>query len=310
MDVILALMGALAAASIPILVGWRRTQDEASMARAMGLSVRKNRIDPDKLARQTGTGLTFHQILFGFLVWVGGGFLLGFFLSSIAAIFFAIAGGAIYSGTLGTKRQEFRLSQAKDILRGLGVIQTLLEQGRTLEDSLAEAASSVGPAGKTVLGDLVVRMRSAPADQASQAIREWTTIWDNPASDMLGTALLAWAEARIGISELVGSLRSTLASVVEILARARAAASGVEWQAKFLALFPPGVLIFTSILSPEISNTFRHYPLYLAPTLLGSGLSFALTSRMIRNGLSIEASVGLNAGKRGEIRLDRMGRVI
>jgi hypothetical protein len=32
--------------------------------------------------------------------------------------------------------------------------------------------------------------------------------------------------------------------------------------------------------------------------------------RMIRNGLSIEASMGLQAGQQGEIRLDRLGRVL
>jgi len=32
--------------------------------------------------------------------------------------------------------------------------------------------------------------------------------------------------------------------------------------------------------------------------------------RMIRNGLSIEASMGLQSGGQGEIRLDRMGKVL
>ena len=43
--------------------------------------------------------------------------------------------------------------------------------------------------------------------------------------------------------------------------------------------------------------------------LLGSGLSYWLSTRMIRNGLSIEASMGLQAGQAGMIKLDRMGRV-
>ena len=51
-------------------------------------------------------------------------------------------------------------------------------------------------------------------------------------------------------------------------------------------------------------------PLLIVPVLLGSGLSYLLSRRMIRQGLSIEASMGLQTGAQGELRLDRMGRVL
>jgi len=53
--IILAIIGALALASIPLALGWRRTADEASMARAMGLNPPKRVFDPEKFARQTGS---------------------------------------------------------------------------------------------------------------------------------------------------------------------------------------------------------------------------------------------------------------
>jgi hypothetical protein len=79
----------------------------------------------------------------------------------------------LYAGTLSDKRQEFRLKQAKDILRGLGVVETLLSQGNPLGDALDDAAQAVGPDGRMVLGDLVVRLRTAPADEAALAVREF-----------------------------------------------------------------------------------------------------------------------------------------
>lgn len=310
METLLALIAALALASIPITIGWRRTMDEASMARAMGIAQQKKGFDPEKFARQTGTGLAFNQIAFGFLTWAGGGFAGGIFLGFFAAILFAIAGGLLYAGTLSDKRQEFRLRQAKDILRGLGVVETLLTQGKPLNDALDEAAQAVGPDGKLVLSDLVVRLRAAPADEAALAVREWTTAWDNPAVDIVATSLLASLEGRIEISPLVAALRRTLGAVVEVLSRARAAAKGVEWQARFLALFPPAVLIIIAVTTPETGRLYSANPLLLTPVIIGSGISYWLSTRMIRNGLSIEASMGLQAGQQGEIRLDRLGRVL
>lgn len=310
METLIALIAALALASIPILLGWRRTIDEAGMARAFGIAQPKKRLDPEKFARQTGTGLVFNQILYGFLAWTGGGLVGGLFLGVFPAVLFALAGGLLYAGTLSDKRQEFRLRQAKDILRGLGVMETLLSQGKPLNEALDEAAQAVGPDGKMVLSDLVIRLRAAPADEAAIAVREWTTAWDNPAVDIVATSLLASIEGRIEIGPLVASLRKTLGAVVEVLSRARAAAKGVEWQARFLALFPPSVLIVIAIVTPETGALYSANPLLLTPVIIGSGVSYWFSTRMIRNGLSIEASMGLQAGGQGEIRLDRLGRVL
>ncbi len=117
-------------------------------------------------------------------------------------------------------------------------------------------------------------------------------------------------EGRIEIGPLVASLRKTLGTVVEVLSRARAAAKGVEWQARFLALFPPAVLVLIAITTPEVGKLYSGNPLFLSPVIIGSGVSYWLSMRMIRNGLSIEASMGLQAGQQGEIRLDRLGRVL
>ena len=112
MITLISIIGALALATIPIAFGWRRTVDEAGMARAMGIAQPKKKFDPEKFARQTGTGLAFNQIAYGFLAWVGGGLAGGLFLGFFPAILFAIAGGLLYAGTLSDKRQEFRLKQA------------------------------------------------------------------------------------------------------------------------------------------------------------------------------------------------------
>ena len=77
MTFLLSIIGALALASIPLLLGWRRTYSAAQMARQMGVAPPEKRIDLEKIARQTGTGLTLNQILFGFLTWAGGGFVAG-----------------------------------------------------------------------------------------------------------------------------------------------------------------------------------------------------------------------------------------
>ncbi len=66
---------------------------------------------------------------------------------------------------------------------------------------------------------------------------------------------------------------------------------------------------FYPALEPEFHKHDAN-PLLLSPVIIGSGLSYWLSMRMIRNGLSIEASMGLQAGQQGEIRLDRLGRVL
>jgi len=306
---LIALVGALAAASVPILLGWRRMASEAGMARQMGLAQEKKRFSPEKFALQTGTGLKFNQIAFGFLAWTVGGFIAGMTLGGLAAVLFSIAGGLLYAGSMSERRQSFRMAQAKDILRALGVVSTLLQQGRPLNASLQEAADAVGPHGRMVLSDLVQRMRAAPANEAAKAVREWTQAWDNPAVDIVGTTLLSSIEGRIEISPLIESLRKTLSEIVEVLSRARAAAKGIEWQARFLALFPPFILVTMALTTPEMGRIYAGAPVYVLPVLLGSGLSYLLSSLMIRNGLSMEASMGLHAGKY-EIRMDRMGKVL
>jgi len=75
-------------------------------------------------------------------------------------------------------------------------------------------------------------------------------------------------------------------------------------------LFPPAVLVLIAITTPEVGRLYSANPLLLSPVIIGSGVSYWLSMRMIRNGLSIEASVGLQAGGQGEIRLDRLGRVL
>ena len=69
-------------------------------------------------------------------------------------------------------------------------------------------------------------------------------------------------------------------------------------------------MVLTAITTPDMGKLYAASPWLMLPVLFGSGLSFMLTMRMIRSGLSIEASMGLQAGRAGEINLDRMGRVI
>lgn len=310
MTTLLTFVAALALAAIPLTIGWRRGAGQAGMARALGLAPLRRGFDPEKFARQTGTGLAFNQLLFGFLAWVAGGFLAGLTLGPVAGVLFAAAGGLFYAGGLFGRRQEFRLRQARDILRAMGMLETLLKQGRPSQQAIEEVARAVGTDGRAVLEDLALRLRAAPADQAPQAVREWTGAWDNPAVDVVGTVLLASLEGRIDMAPLVAALRGTLSDVVEILARARAAARGIEWQARFLALFPPAVAVAITLIIPPVGRAYAANPIYLLPVLLGSGLSYLLSMRMIQEGLSIEASMGLLARGEGEIHLDRLGRVL
>ena len=310
MTFVFSLIAALSLASIPLVLGWRRTAGEAAMARQLGIAAPQKKFDAEKFALRTGTGLTFNQLLFGFLAWVFGGLIAGLVLGLVAAILFAAAGGLLYYGGVSERRQEFRLSQARDILRAMGVVETLLAQAKPLLESLADAANAVGADGRLVLSDLVARMQSARADQQGDAIRAWTQAWDNPAVDIVATSLLASVESHISVTDLVAKLRETLSDVVQILGRARAAANGITWQARFLAIFPPCVLVVMGILTPEAGRMYATQPWYLLPVVLGSGTSYWLSMRSIRNGLSIETSIGLQAGQQGIIQYDRMGRVL
>ena len=130
MEFIFALIAALSLSSIPLILGWRRSAGEEQTARVLGIAARGKKFDPEKFALQTGTGLTFNQIAIGFGAWVGGSFFAGMALGFFASLLFAIAGGLLYAGTLADRRQAFTLSQAKDILRGLQVVETLLTQGK------------------------------------------------------------------------------------------------------------------------------------------------------------------------------------
>jgi len=310
MTLVLSLVAALSLASIPLILGWRRTASEAAMAKQLGIAASPKKFDSEKFALRTGTGLTFNQLLFGFLAWVFGGLVAGLVLGIFASILFAIAGGLLYYGGMSERRQEFRLSQARDILRAMGVVETLLAQAKPLLESLSDAANAVGADGRMVLGDLVARMQSARADQQGDAIRAWTQAWDNPAVDIVATSLLASVEAHISVTDLVSKLRETLGDVVQILGRARAAANGITWQSRFLAIFPPCVLVVMGILTPEAGRMYATQPWYLLPVILGSGISYWLSTRSIRNGLSIETSIGLQPGQQGIIQYDRMGRVL
>jgi hypothetical protein len=106
---------------------------------------------------------------------------------------------------------------------------------------------------------------------------------------------------------MIVSLRDTLSAVVEILSRARAAAKGIEWQAKFLAVFPPLVLIMVGLTTPQAGEMYARNPLYLFPVLIGSALSYWLSMNMVRNGLSIESSMGLQT--EGSIPVEKMGAI-
>jgi hypothetical protein len=280
------------------------------MARALGLGPPAKRFDPEKFARQTGTGLNARQLAFGFAVWAGGGLVCGGFFGPVGAVLFSFGAALLYAAGLATRREDLRMAQAKDVLRALGVIETLLSQGRSLTDSVAEAAGATGPQGTLVLSDLVIRMRGAPVEAQAEAVRGWTGAWDSPSVDLVGTALLAALQGRIEITPLVSALRGTLSGVVEVLSRARSAAKGVEWQARFLAVFPPSVLVAIAVTTPETGGLYAANPALLIPVLLGSGVSFLLSMRMIRVGLSMDASLGLGNGTEGLIRFDRMGKVL
>ncbi len=310
MDMILALIAALSLSAIPLLLGWRRTVTEAQIAKQMGIANKKRAFDPERLAKQTGTGLNWNQILFGSLVWIVGGFIAGMLIGPLVAILFATAGALLYWGMLSERRQEFRLNQAKDILRGLGILEVMLGKGGALEESIKMAADGVGRDGRVVLSDLYTKMRTGNASDIPEAIQAWSLVWDNPAVDIIATCLKASETTHQPVAPLIGTLRNTLTSVIEVLSRARAAAKGVEWQARFLALFPPIVLVLIGITTPDAGQMYANNPILLLPIVLGSGLSYYFSMRMIRDGLSMEASMGMQTGEVGEIRVDRMGNVL
>ncbi len=308
--VLIAALGALALATVPILIGWRRTFSDAALVRSLGIGGERKRFDLETWAQQTGTNLKASQLLLGLFTWTFGGALIGLLLSPSAAPLFAIAGFLFYWSTLDEKRQNFRMAQSRDILRALGLIETMLSQGRSLNDTLEEAARSVGTAGQIVIGDLVRGLRAAPVDRYPQVILEWTARWRSPGVDIMGTALIAAFEGRIEIASLVAALRTNLAGIIDILSRARSAAAGTVWQARFIGLFPTAIILFLNVIAPEFGRVWAENPIFLLPVIIGSLASYLLSMNMIRNGLSLEASVGLTKGRVGEIPVDRMGRLL
>jgi hypothetical protein len=59
--------------------------------------------------------------------------------------------------------------------------------------------------------------------------------------------------------------------------------------------------------TPEAGRLYARNPLYVMPVLIGSALSYWLSMRMVRTGLSIEASMGLQ--NEGSISIEKMGAI-
>ncbi len=309
MAMLIGLLAALAAAAVPLTIG-REWGSERRMAQVMGVAHPHRRFDLARLARESGTGLQPHQIIMGLLAWSVGGFLLGLPQGVFVALLFGLAGGLIYWGSLTDKREDRRSKQAVQIARAMGIIETVLSQGRPLHDALEQAAQASPLEGREVLEDLVRRMRQVSANEMARAVREWDEAWDNPATDMLAAALLAALESRIEVAPLVGSLQENIMDVTDTLRRTHAEAQGIIWQSRFLAFWPIIVLAIISLATPSWAVAYRHNPLLILPALIGSALTWALSMRQIRNGLSVDAAVGIGAHGEGEIQLDRLGKVL
>lgn len=308
METLLAFVGALAAAAIPLALGFRRGAGGAEMARAFGLAAPGRRWDPEAWARRTGTGLDFRRILLGGMIWGAGGLILGLMTgSAIVAALTTGMGLLLYFGGLADRAHEFRTRQAQDLERAARALESALGQGRSLEESLEIAVSSSGPHGRIVLEDLLARLRAAPttADRAA-AVRAWTQEWGGVMDDLLGAALIVAMEGDVRPMPVVAAVRRTMSGVLQVIGQARAEARGIEWQARFLAIGPVALLLGLYILGGMAE--FWRNPLYLLPAFLGSVGSYLITMRQIRRGLSAEASVGLLPGGQGEIPRDRFGR--
>jgi Flp pilus assembly protein TadB len=281
---------------------------EAEMARALGLAKPRRRWDPNAWALRTGTGLTFRQIVLGAAAWAGGGLLIGILVfSPLIGLVFALSGAIFYLIGLVNRREEHRLHEAEDINGALAAIDTALSQGSTLTTALEQATTSIGPDGERILRDLLIRLRQAPAQQQSQAVAEWQAAWDNPAVAILATALQASYTGNILIGPIVAGLRQTLGDVVGVLSRARAAAAGVEWQARFLALFPTGILLFLAFSDPSMGAILRSRPSLALPALAGSVASYLLSTHSVRQGLSIAASLAMGNTAGGDLTVAERG---
>jgi hypothetical protein len=265
------------------------------MARAVGLVLPKKTFDKDKYARQTGTGLTFNQIAISFTTWTLGGFILGTFLGPLPAFLFGVAGALMYYGSLAELRQTYRMKQAEAIMSAVGTIVSVLEStNRDIEYALQKAVDYGSPVGQIIMGDLLGCMRKEPSEEGRVIeIRKWAQRWEHPAADILATLFIASYEKEIRLITMLKNLSETLTGIIDILQRARSQAKGIEWQAKFLALFPPALVLLVSISTPEAGKIYASSPLFLLPVLLGSGASYWLTTNTINKGLSLEASLGV-----------------
>lgn len=310
METLIAFFGALAAAAVPLSLGFRRRGfSEAAVAAAFGLTVPRRRFDPEAWARRTGTGMTFSQIALGGLIWIAAGFLAGLFLlgSPLSAALLSLAAAFFYFGGLADRAAEFRMRQARDIVRATRAVETALAQGRSLEEALELALPSTGPHGRMVMEDLLAALRQAPtARERAEAVRAWTRRWAGVMDDLFGAALLSALEGDVRPLPVMEAVRRAMAEVMEILSRARAEARGLEIQAKALGMGPPAIVLF--LIAAAGMAGYWSNSLYLFPVFVGSILAYTLMTRQIRTGLSPEASVGLMAGEAGEIPRDRFGR--
>jgi Flp pilus assembly protein TadB len=312
---LLSLVAALCFSSVIITLGWRRSVSEAEMARAAGLAMPKKRFDREKYARQTGTGLTFNQIAISFTAWTVGGFILGALLGPLSAFMFGIAGALMYYGSLAELRQTYRMKQAEAIMGAVGTIVSILEStNRDIEFALQKAVDYGSPVGQIIMGDLLERLRAKSSEEGRiNEITKWAQRWEHPASDILATLFIASYEKKIRLITMLKNLGETMTGIIEILQRARSQAKGIEWQAKFLALFPPALVLLVSISTPEAGKIYASSPLFLLPVLLGSGASYWLTTNTINNGLSLEASLGVqnqartDTGKFTKTRFGKLG---
>jgi Flp pilus assembly protein TadB len=146
---------------------------------------------------------------------------------------------------------------------------------------------------------LVGHIASRPAGQRMEAFQAWTEAWDNPAVNMFAACMIVTEEKNVQKAPVIGILRETLNDVSSVLSQARAQARGIEWQTKFLTLFPPAVILLVSLLVPDYALMYSRNPFLLLPVLIGSGLTYILTMKRLRQGLSVDASVGMLPARRG-----------